>query len=86
MSNPFQPPSKPPSPPKPPGNGGKKSPVPPPLPNGPQAGKSVWMKCRANAGCEGNSCVFIRKFRLPSGGQSVRYRCSKCTGTFHITY
>lgn len=79
MSNPFQPPAKPPA------KGGEKKP-PTPLPNDPQAGKSVWMKCRAKAGCEGNNCVYVRKFRLPAGGQSIRYRCSTCTGTFHITY
>jgi len=79
MSNPFQPPSKP-----PPKGGAKKPPT--PLPNDPQAGKSVWMKCRAKAGCESNSCVYVRKFRLPAGGQSIRYRCTACNGTFHITY
>lgn len=79
MSNPFQPPSKPPA-----KGGDKKPPV--PLPRDPQAGKSVWMKCRAKAACEGNNCVYVRKFRLPAGGQSIRYRCSTCNGTFHITY
>jgi hypothetical protein len=81
MSNPFQPPNKP------PGNGAKKErkpPVPPPV--DPMAGKSVWMKCRARAGCEGNSCVYQMRFRLPAGGQSIRYRCATCGGSFHITY
>lgn len=80
MSNPFQPPSKPPA------RGGNNKKPPTPLPPDPQAGKSVWMKCRAKANCEGNTCIYIRKFRLPTGGQSIRYRCTTCTGTFHITY
>jgi hypothetical protein len=57
-----------------------------PLPVDPNAGKTMWLKCRAKAGCEGNSCTYQMRFQLPAGGQSVRYRCNTCSGSFHITF
>ena len=46
--------------------------------------KSVWISCRAKAGCEGKMAVMVFKQKLPEGGQVIRYRCMTCRGSFHI--
>jgi len=50
--------------------------------------KVVWMKCRAAEHCEGNhayATLIFRKTLVQGGGQTTRYRCTTCDGTFSVT-
>lgn len=46
---------------------------------------TVWVSCRAKAGCDGKEARLVFKRKLGSGGKTIRYRCLKCNGAFHIT-
>lgn len=52
----------------------------------PDIGTVKWIKCRAKNNCEGNDAKVVMKFKLPTGGTSIRYRCQKCNRIFHITF
>jgi len=52
----------------------------------PDIGKVIWMKCRGKRGCENNEAKIVMKFKLPQGGQSIRYRCTQCGRPFHIIF
>ena len=62
----------------------KKAP-PKPAPKDKDAGKVVWISCRARDGCDGKQAIYVMKHKLPQGGTSYRYRCKTCGGAFHIT-
>jgi len=59
--------------------------APTPHPGLKDAGKTVWIACRARKGCEGQQATIV--FREPSGGggTNARYRCTTCGGAFQIT-
>lgn len=51
-----------------------------------QIGTTVWISCRAKQGCPGRQAVLKMKSKLPQGGTAIRYTCTVCKGSFHITY
>ena len=57
----------------------------PPPPRKPLKQKTVWITCRAKAGCEGKQATLVFENKLPEGGTARRYRCLTCGGAFHIT-
>lgn len=57
----------------------------PPRPQKKVEPKTVWITCRAKAGCEGKQALVIFEKKLPEGGTVRRYRCITCNGAFHIT-
>jgi len=59
--------------------------VPPkPAPKDKNAGKIVWVACRAKQGCDGQQAVMVFNKKTGGGGAAVRYRCKTCGGAFHI--
>lgn len=64
----------------------KKNQPPKKPPQDPRIGKTVWMACRASNGCEGRNCEVKRTFKLPTGGQSIHYKCLSCNKGFTITF
>lgn len=57
---------------------------PKPAPKDPDAGKIVWISCRAKRGCDGKQATIVFRKRTPGGGVAARYRCMTCSGAFHI--
>ena len=50
--------------------------------------KIVWMSCRASNACDGNhayATLIFRNLLEEGGGQTIRYRCTTCNGSFQIT-
>jgi hypothetical protein len=64
----------------------KLPPKPAPKNNDPDIGREVFINCRARAGCKGKLVKITMKFKLATGGNSIRYRCLTCKGAFHITF
>jgi hypothetical protein len=56
-----------------------------PIKNDPQTDKQFWIACRASMSCTGRQAQLKMKFRLPTGGISIRYKCLSCNKPFHIT-
>jgi len=54
-------------------------------PRKPPEQKTVWITCRAKAGCEGKQATLVFENKLPEGGTARRYRCQTCNGVFYIT-
>jgi hypothetical protein len=50
-----------------------------------QAGRKVWVACRATPSCTGRQSEIKMRFNLPAGGIAIRYRCLTCNNPFHIT-
>jgi len=59
-------------------------PKPQPRPQRPPEKKTVWVSCRAKAGCEGKQAIIVFSNKTPGGGHVTRYRCTKCGGAFHV--
>jgi len=57
----------------------------PPKPQKKAGTKTVWITCRAKAGCDGKQAILVFEKKLPQGGTARRYRCTTCNGSFHIT-
>ena len=68
---------------KPDPNKPKKTP-PKPAPKHKDAGKVVWISCRAKAGCEGNQAELVFRNKTGGEGTTARYKCMSCGGAFHI--
>jgi len=57
---------------------------PKPAPKCKDAGKIVWIACRAKSGCPGQQAALVWRNKSGGGGYNARYRCQVCGGAFHI--